>query len=561
MKLIIRQYLQNMKERGELDILLPLLLSELGYEVIHRPQSGSRQAGVDVAAVGPDPDGDEERSLLLFVIKPGNIGRVDWCGSPQAVRSTLADILDDYVPHRVPEQYRDLPIAICVCTGGEIQETVRQNWRGFVEQHSKDRLHFREWNGDRLANLILKGIFSPELLDAAHRSHFQKAVVLVSEPEDSYRSFRELLDGLTENIEADRKGTMRLHQMLTCLWILVSNGFDAGNLDAPYRACELAMLHAWDALQRCPKRSKARLAERQEIFNHVLGLYLVVGYKLVFEKIGPHTENQYALSNAVQSSSAIDVNLALFEMLGRALLLGHWHHYFGIQKEGETRTENMRKRDQFFDLAISMINTNPTLFSPMRDDHHIEIGILMLLAEDSGRLPDGKKYVREIAKWMPNRYIRRSYWPTWFRDYRKLARHPVDQGENYFKDSTLVSVLVPFLLLGLERLGASAELGELEKVLFRHLSHMTMQVWVPCERTGDTIWRSGEMKGIGIPVGAARYSENNISLSTEISEIVSEYSQLDKTEAFERGSVPIFLTACRHHRIPLPPHLWLNRQS
>lgn len=29
-------------------------------------------------------------------------------------------------------------------------------------------------------------------------------------------------------------------------------------------------------------------------------------------------------------------------------------------------------------------------------------------------------------------------------------------------------------------------------------------------------------------------------------------------EAFKRGLVPLFMTACRHHRIPLPPHLWFQ---
>jgi hypothetical protein len=116
-KLLIRQHLQAMKERGGLDVLLPQLLNELGYEVIHHPRIGGRQAGVDVAAVGPDPDADGERSLLLFVIKSGDVGRAAWDGSIQAVRPSLGEVIDDYIPNRVPQQYRGLPIAVCVCMG------------------------------------------------------------------------------------------------------------------------------------------------------------------------------------------------------------------------------------------------------------------------------------------------------------------------------------------------------------------------------------------------------------------------------------------------------------
>ena len=56
MKLVFRQYLASLKERSELDAVLPDLLSELGYTVVSRPTVGTRQFGVDVAAVGIDAD-------------------------------------------------------------------------------------------------------------------------------------------------------------------------------------------------------------------------------------------------------------------------------------------------------------------------------------------------------------------------------------------------------------------------------------------------------------------------------------------------------------------------
>lgn len=561
MKLLVRQNLQGMKERGGLDFLLPELLSELGYEIIHRPRLGGRQAGVDVAAVGPDPDADDARSLLLFVIKSGDIGRADWDGTLQAVRPSLGEVLDDYVPNRVPQQYCKLPVVVCVCMGGEIQEGVRSQWRGFVERNSTDSLRFREWNGDRLANLILSGILRQELLHPDHRSHFQKAVALVSEPEESYRNFRALLDGLTESNAADKEGTTRLRQMMICLWILVGNGIDAGNLDAPYRACELAMLHAWDALWRCPDSATARRAERQDILDHVLSLYLTVGRELILEKVGPHAKHQYALSASIRSRSALDVNLGLFEALGRAVLLGIWHHYIGCASEGEAKDANLEVRDEIINLAISMVNANPTLLAPMRDDHHIEIGMLMLLAQGSGRLAGVDAYLREVASRMSYRYVRRSNWVTYYRDYRQLARHPLDQEDAYFERSTCGSILVPFVLVGLERLGAEDELKSFQEVIHRVLPHMTQQVWVPSEQTDEVIWKTGQSIGLGIPVPAFVSNGSNASLSEEIDDLCSDYDQILSMEVLRRGLVPLFLTACRHHRLPLPPHFWFKAED
>ena len=48
MKLILKQYLSSLRERGELDAILPDLLSQLGLIVFSRPGRGTRQDGVDV---------------------------------------------------------------------------------------------------------------------------------------------------------------------------------------------------------------------------------------------------------------------------------------------------------------------------------------------------------------------------------------------------------------------------------------------------------------------------------------------------------------------------------
>jgi hypothetical protein len=87
MKLMIREFLASLRERGELDAILPDLLSELGYTIISRPGRGTRQHGVDIAAVGSDNDG--QRKVFLFSVKQGDLTRQDWDGTPQALRSSL----------------------------------------------------------------------------------------------------------------------------------------------------------------------------------------------------------------------------------------------------------------------------------------------------------------------------------------------------------------------------------------------------------------------------------------------------------------------------------------
>lgn len=62
-----------MKERHELDVFLPELLSDMGFNVISKPQIGTRQYGVDVAAIGKNSQGQD--AVYLFSIKGGDLTR------------------------------------------------------------------------------------------------------------------------------------------------------------------------------------------------------------------------------------------------------------------------------------------------------------------------------------------------------------------------------------------------------------------------------------------------------------------------------------------------------
>ena len=73
MRLIIRQYIAGLKERNELDAVMPDLLSQMGMVVYSRPARGTRQDGVDVAAVGSLNGGPEK--VYLFSIKAGDLSR------------------------------------------------------------------------------------------------------------------------------------------------------------------------------------------------------------------------------------------------------------------------------------------------------------------------------------------------------------------------------------------------------------------------------------------------------------------------------------------------------
>ena len=96
MKLIFKEYLASLKERDDLDVILPDLLSEIGWSVFSKPAVGTRQHGVDVAAVGADDVGGKKK-VFLFSIKAGDLRRSSWDSGEQSLRQSLNEIRDVYI--------------------------------------------------------------------------------------------------------------------------------------------------------------------------------------------------------------------------------------------------------------------------------------------------------------------------------------------------------------------------------------------------------------------------------------------------------------------------------
>ena len=326
MKLMLRQYLADLRERDELDAILPALLSETGFNVISEPRRGTRQNGVDVAAVGPDEDDGGRRKVFLFVLKAGDIGRRDWDGGPQSIRPSLNEIQDTYLRNRIPEQFQRLPIAVCLCMGGVLREEVQAQWTGYVEGETREGLCFRMWNGDKLAELLVTGVLRGELLTPDVQSDFEKSVAMVDHPEVAYRFFRRVTSQLLDGTVEDPRGATRLRQMYVALWVLFVWARAAENLEAAFRVSEYALIRMWGYC-RGSAMTGVLPTGAGDVADQIIGLHLVISTELLNDKVEPYAKRQFALSAAVDSESAVDVNLALFDLLGRISLAGLWWHW------------------------------------------------------------------------------------------------------------------------------------------------------------------------------------------------------------------------------------------
>jgi hypothetical protein len=556
MKLLLVDYLASLKERDELDAMLPDLLTELGYNVISRPRRGTTQRGVDIAAVRK-VDGEER--LYLFSVKAGDLTRTEWNGAHlQALRPSLDEIRDSYLNSRVPPRYKTAKVVICLVFGGEIREDIRDQVAGYITTNTTSRISFEEWNGGRLADLLLDGMLREQVLPEAMRVSFRKAVALVDEPETAYHHFRAVAAALLAEGQANSRARVRsARQLSLCAWIVFVWARGAGNVEAAYRASELALLYVWE-LRRAVAKPRTVLNALDLAVHQVADLHMRIASDLIETKLLPLANVPDGLSLAVRSRYGLDINLALFDALGRLGSFGLWLNWMAQRAEGEDRARLDAATRRIADAGLAMVANNPALWLPVSDDQATDLAIFLQLVLVSQ--VEGVK----VAPWIDQMMLRlvftlrrKAGYPTSFSDYRDLVEHPRDDSDAYFKEATTGSTLIPLLCLWARALGLSVGLRRLSQTVAAQIPDCTQQLWTPDHTSEEHLYRHDAPHGYALtdlPIDAT--GDTLFQIVSDAA--VAKEPQLSGLSVIQAQLWPILLVACRHHRLPVPPGFWVQ---
>lgn len=553
MKLIIKQYLTSLKERGELDAILPDLLSQMGLNVFSQPSRGTRQYGVDIAAVGEFEDKPE--TVYLFSIKQGDLGRKDWnSGGEQDLQPSLDEILTVYIPTHLPAEHRGKPISICICIGGYIKEEVRLNVTTYEEIKKTDLVKFEEWNGDILASMIEKYFLQEDLLPTNIRPLLRKSLALLDEPEASFGHFSQLLKDLSDiSPNGDAQHIRTVRQINICLWILYAWARDADNLESAYLSAELALLYSWELVKGLFDKTTKSAVLIKQVFASTLFLYRKICENYVI-KIIPHVGKVHGLSCAVGSSCKQDVNLKLFDVLGRLSLAGIWEYWNMLNRD---KPEGERDKTVNFLASVikSFVSNNPMLLSPLKDKQTIDISLALLFLY----LTDGnQKYVEEWLNEIFERsifaYETHGDYPCIIDNYRELLEHPKSGDDEYRKEVTAGSILYPTIALWAAILEDQDLFNKVKAAKEEHLIHCNFQLWYPDDKTEDRFYFNNNSHGTVL---------SDISLNQLEVFLETVFGECKETNYFESLSAisfnlwPLVLVGCRHYRIPVPVHFLL----
>ena len=565
MKLIIKEFLSQLRESGELDRLLPDLLARMKLIPISRAQIGVRQNGVDIAAVGKDERGG--KTLFLFVLKVGDLGRRDWDGGVNAVRATLNQIQDSYLRTSVRPEHRGLPVRVVVCSTGDLKQEVQQDYTGYVDGHTTERVSFEFWSGDDLAALIDAHLLDEYAIDPSERADLRRAIALIGSRDYDLRHAYRILQALLLDSHDDEKALtpsqrkLFIRQMKTAglvLEIVLRWAEEEGNLLNAFKVGERCCLWAWEAI-RIRDLFKYRPAA-----SAFWNIYQIHGRvcEAYFHKLRPYFLTRDGLSGFARENALVTDKV--FEQIGILAEIGllqlQWAESGADDKDVENAAVAAANAAEVADVLVALIQNNPSSGSPRYDGNAVELSLGFMLLLTTGRHEAAKRWLEELASRVTFAFATSKHFPIATDSFDDLAALEVggltEEQVEKLKD---LSTLVPTLIYWSVMFEHDQVYRSLQAAQDRAFQGVCLQLWYADEHTEELLYRQAAQYESGTTEAPIKFpADIGDLISVEQRKLESEaIVRMDAFSAVQNGLWVLVAVACRHYRMPFPPQLWM----
>jgi hypothetical protein len=551
-----------LKESGELDVLLPDLLLAMNLDPLVRPSTGSRQHGVDVPAVGIDPDDPAAgRKLFLFTVKRGNIGRADWNSGIQSVRPSLDEILDTYLRVMVRPEHKDLPKKIVLVTGGDMRPDVTVDWNSYVDVNrcrypQYGSVEFGFWGGDALAGLLEEHLFDEFMFPESARKQIRKTIAIADQAEDEPEHFYALVrDSFFERkppigtSAADIKARRRAFQLIELSLLVVFRWCEeAGNLRTAYLAAERTLLTTWDwmrqsGLLEC-RTTLGRFARLRGVHRKILSAFA--------EKIRGHAK----VRDGLMVPDDIEYALRVFETVG---LLGTLVCSFVFEaseaRSSEEADAHLAAAADGADILAGVVANNPAAYLPRFDGHVIDVGIGLLALQLAGPPNAASRWLDRIAIRMMTAVKMKRHFPVSSDSYEDLLalRGPNPPSRDRLLDlSTLIPVLAEWMVV----LDMPERYAKFRSDVTETIPETNLQMWFPDKTTDEQLYRVNAGIETGATLSSLSLPETLEGLQAHVGRVAATRHAWNELSCLRAGWTSGCLLASRHFRTPLTPALW-----
>lgn len=542
-QLVLSHYLAGLRERDELDALLPELLKEMGHSVLSRPQIGVGQAGVDIVSTADNEQGDKE--VFLFVVKFGDVRRADLYSGSQAIDPSVREACNVFIRNRLPEPLGELRKRIVLVSNGVLKQEAQDGFAALshdVAERPQCSLEF--WGTDQLTPLIEKYLFDENLLLSSGKSDLRAALAGLEESDTAIHRFIRFVNSCFSSAEEEPSQsttTRKKHFLKRCAsasmgWaVLLVWGQSEGNLKPGVVAGEYLALRMWAEAVKSGFAADQEFSERFTAIIHLL-VKALLGY---FEKTMPQLLNRRALL-AYRPERLFYTEL-VFEELGRLSILLLLLQRFPDEK---------KLRAEICELLVRLVNEHPGCRLPVYDGQTIDVTLLMAALMGESDQLNATRLVSDITGRLLRALRSSRYLPVdtdLLEDAVVLNVTGGADARDFFETSTLVPALASVAAF----LNDEQTLKHLRGDIQPLLEGVTLERWFPGVGLETLTGSNHSVQDVGVSRAISRIR------ATAAEEVEASLKAVNDTEptAFKWHGTPwtiLVAVSSRIHRHPLP---------
>lgn len=546
------EYINSLKEDGELDLTIQNILRAYQFEIISKTERG-RQYGVDIYAVGKDFEDNNQKKVFLITVKQGDLDRRAWNTEQNSVQQSLDEIRTIFIRNNLAQQHQKLPIKIVVATNGQIRQGVQQSWVGYGDDYPKYQYEF--WGIDFLVNHFENKLLNEAAFTSEIRSLVRKVIIYLENPDYDLHEFSILLDLLLVQFRKAKSKKLQLKQLKQIhlvVSIITKYCEESGNLKHAVKCGEKYLLQLWPEL--------SAFDNDRDYIIVLIDIYqtqLNVLHKYA-SKIAPVTLIKDGFSQGIRDT--LNYTALVYEQIGILSLYGLHHiqmsetisNHTDLSEFVQLHQKNAR---QASDVAISLINHNSIIFSPRSDDQVIEINLLLVLLGKLGRVKDIRAILYEYHGQITEGLAFSNIFPLFSNSKREIAELEIDYEKrvNYKYDSSiLLCTLIEWaVVIDNEKLYEG-----FRKLKEKLLPDLDLILWFPDEDTEKQLYTRNASYETGYSLSGIELRKRFDEFKT-ITQTDFEFNCKEKEFSFMKtGLWTIGLVASRHFRTYTFPYYW-----
>ncbi|MBS0032071.1 hypothetical protein ACTJJ0_31935 [Chitinophaga sp. 22321] len=384
--IIVREYLNSLKEDEELDRLLPLLLTLKGLRIIRtaKDAKGQNQQGKDIIAFGRDNDGIRKR--FYFEVKGHSDKNID-----EASISKTDGILDSLTSARFAKYedpgipgFNNSPVKVILVHNGVLKPAAKDVYNGVIDKLFGDGAQqFERWDIHTLTDEFGTYLFSEYLLTEEENIRlFKRTLVLMDVPDYGLEDFFRLIDNLlTKPLATTSRAFTKLFSSLNLLSYMIWHyAKENNNLLPSIKGTSYLVLQTWAWILRNNLSSKPSVIK---VFKKLL-----TTHKGILDEYFEKTLQVAIIQNGLFSEPG-----GFFENVGYSLrcmdYISLLVYYFQLQQAGssfdfkidqEALAEMQVKQKK---LLFEIIDNNDGTKRPLLDRHSRPILLVSLFVLQS----------------------------------------------------------------------------------------------------------------------------------------------------------------------------------